>query len=350
MTVTIVKSLPEALWRRFVDEHPEGNVYHTPEVFQAFAATHLHQPRLWAAVDKNGRPLALLLPVQVSLFDGPFRSMTTRAVVYGGVLYETGATGESALAELLTTYRRAMRGMALFTELRNITAIDSVNAILASAGFQYEPHLNYLIDLSQPEATLWKRLSKSCQQSVRTSRNKGVSIEIAHEPDGMEQIYGLLRLAYQRARVPLAHPSLFTATSAILGAKGMFQAFVARAQGRYIGACLVLAYRNRLIYWYGGLDRTWSAYCPMEALLWYVMQWGRSCGYSILDMGGAGRPGEPYGVRNFKAKFGGELVNYGRNLCVHAPLRYQVSQFAYRMLRRILYGGPSARLAKGETE
>jgi hypothetical protein len=56
----------------------------------------------------------------------------------------------------------------------------------------------------------------------------------------------------------------------------------------------------------------------------------------VFDFGGGGRADEEYGVRDFKAKFGGELVNYGRNVCVHGPVRLALSRAGYRLTRRFL--------------
>ncbi len=85
MSLTIVRSLPEEEWRRFVEQQPAGNIFHTPEMFHVFSRTRGHQPELWAAT-KNGRILVLLLPVEISLTDGLVRNLTTRAVVYGSVM------------------------------------------------------------------------------------------------------------------------------------------------------------------------------------------------------------------------------------------------------------------------
>lgn len=41
-------------------------------------------------------------------------------------------------------------------------------------------------------------------------------------------------------------------------------------------------------------------------------------------------------MRDFKAKFGGDLVNFGRNICVHAPLRLKFSVTGYQLVRRFL--------------
>jgi serine/alanine adding enzyme len=71
--------------------------------------------------------------------------------------------------------------------------------------------------------------------------------------------------------------------------------------------------------------------------MWDVIKWGAGNGYGVLDFGGAGKPGEIYGVRDFKAKFNGRRVNYGRNTHVHAPLRMKVSETAYQVARSSLY-------------
>lgn len=71
-------------------------------------------------------------------------------------------------------------------------------------------------------------------------------------------------------------------------------------------------------------------------MVWQVLEWGATKGYRTFDFGGAGKPGEDYGPRRFKAKFGGTLVNYGRNVCVHAPMRLKLSEKVYNIARRFL--------------
>ena len=74
MNIRIVQTLPEDEWGNFVKNHPDGNIFHTPEMFQVFSRAKGYQPTLWAAVDRSNRPLALLLPVQIPLMDGLLRS------------------------------------------------------------------------------------------------------------------------------------------------------------------------------------------------------------------------------------------------------------------------------------
>jgi lipid II:glycine glycyltransferase (peptidoglycan interpeptide bridge formation enzyme) len=84
------------------------------------------------------------------------------------------------------------------------------------------------------------------------------------------------------------------------------------------------------------MDREYGRYVPNELLAWYILRWGAENGYQVYDFGGAGKPDEEYGVRDFKAKFGGQLVNFGRNTCVHAPLALAVSRIGYRVYRKMV--------------
>jgi serine/alanine adding enzyme len=331
----IVRQLDEHLWRDFVDSHPLSNIFHTPEMFQAFSRTKGHQPELWATT-QEGRVLALLLPVRITLKDGLLRPFTTRAVVYGSVLCVSGSEGKEALEMLLRVYKREAKRNILFTELRNLSNLSDLQPVLNESDFAYEEHLNFLIDLDQPEETIWRNISKSGRQSVRTSRNKGTVIEEVTEQQKVIIAYQLLQKVYTRARVPLASPTLFEVAFDILAPRRMFKIFLARIDEDYIGTCLLLMHKGRIIDWYAATDRAFSSHSAGDLLIWHTLQWGKEHHFHLFDFGGAGKPGEDYGPRKFKAKFGGALVNYGRNTCVHAPARLKLSQTGYQLVRRFL--------------
>jgi serine/alanine adding enzyme len=332
----IIRQLDEDVWREFVDHHPRSNIFHTPEMFEVFARAEGHRPTLWATVDSDGNPLALFTPVQITLMDGFLRQFTTRAVAYGSVLCAPSPEGEQGLKMLLQAYKQETRSSILFTELRNLSDLDDIQPTLNKCDFAHEGHLNFLIDLRQPEKTVWQGISKSGRQSVRTSRNKGTVIEETSDRQEMALAYALLKEVYARAQVPLANFTLFEAAFDILKPRGMFKVLFARAGKDCIGTCFLLIYKQRVIDWYAGSDRNFSAYYPSELLIWHTLQWGIEHDHHLFDFGGAGKPDEDYGPRKFKAKFGGKLVNYGRNTCVHAPVRLRVSEQGYRLMKRFV--------------
>jgi serine/alanine adding enzyme len=337
MGIHVVQTLPEEEWHCFVEEHPAGNIFHTPEMFQVFARTKGYQPSLWAAVDQSKRPLALLLPVQITLKGGLLARLTTRAVVYGSVLCAPDPEGKEALGLLLETYKREIKGSILFTELRNLSDLSDLQPVLNGCGFAYEEHLNFLLDLTRPQEGIWQNIRSNARRNIRKARKLQVVIEEVNDPHRIPAIYALLKEIYQRIQVPLADVSFFQSAFEILHPQDMMRVFVAKAEDGDIGVLTLLLYKDIVYYWYTGTLREYASYRAGDLLVWHTLEWGNQNGFRVLDFGGAGRPNEEYGVRDFKAKFGGRLVNYGRNVHVHAPVTFQVSKAVYQTARRFLY-------------
>jgi serine/alanine adding enzyme len=341
----VTDHIDEGVWRAFVEREPSGNVFHTPEMHRVFGMTRRHRPAVWAATDPAGEPRAMLLPVQITLAGGPLRSWTSRAVAYGGLLCTGDPDGRGAARELVAAYRRSARGL-LFTELRHQSDATALRDVLEPEGFEHEAHLNYLIDLDRCEEDLWGSMGKTAQQRIRSATRKGVIVEEVTHPGALEDSYRVLASVYARVGVPLADPSLFRSALSILGPRDMFHVFTARLGEDIIGARYLLTYKDRIIDWYAGADRAFASRSPNELLVWHTLTWGRARGYRAFDFGGAGRPNEPYGPREFKSKFGGALVDLGRDILVHSPGRLRLSRAGYEVARRIL----RRRSAPGLTE
>ena len=116
----------------------------------------------------------------------------------------------------------------------------------------------------------------------------------------------------------------------------MIKILAAKVNDTIIGALCLLIHKDVLYYWYTGTLREYSAYRCNDLLVWHSLELGQRGGYRIFDFGGGGKPDEEYGVRDFKLKFGGEQVNFGRNVCVHAPQKLKLSQAGYQLMRRFL--------------
>jgi len=331
----IVRQLDESLWREFMDNHPQAQIFHTPEMFQVFAQAKGHRPSLWAAVDGSDRPLALMLLVQVTLMGGLLRRFTTRAIAYGSVLCTSGTEGKQALAKLLQTYNREVQGSVLFTELRNLSDLSGLQSVLNDNGFAYEDHLNYLVDLNRPPEAVLQSIGRRTRKKIRRAFRQGeVIVEEADRPEQVALCYELLQKTYAAAQVHLADRSLFEAAFDVLHPRGMVKFLLARIGDAYVAGSVELVYKDTIYGWYGGMDRAYGDYIPNELLLWHIFQWGASNGYRVYDFGGAGKPDEEYGVRDFKAKFGGELVNFGRNTYEHAPNLLKLSKSGYSLYRK----------------
>ena len=332
----ITRQLDEQLWRDVVGDHPAGNIFHTPEMFTVFARAKGYRPTLWVAIDGGGRPLALLLPVQVTLMGRLLRRFTTRAIAYGSVLCALSPEGEEALAMLLRAYKEEVGNSALFTELRNLSNLGNLQSALNDNDFTYEDHLNYLIDLNRSPEAIMQSIGRRTRKNLRRALRRGeVIVEEVTRREQVALCYDLLRRTYGVARVPLADRSLFEAAYDVLYPRGMVKFLLARIDDSYVAGSVELIYKDTIYGWYGGMDRAYSNYMPNELLLWHIFRWGAENGYKVYDFGGAGKPDEEYGVRDFKAKFGGKLVCYGRNTFVHAPALLAISKRGYPIYRKL---------------
>jgi serine/alanine adding enzyme len=338
-SVKIVTTLDESVWRRYVQQHPHGNVFHSPEMFEVFQRARGHQPELWAARNNSNDLLALLLPVNVTLIRGLLAPLTSRSVVYGGVLCEPTSEGHAALRHLLTAYNQQAAQKSIFTEVRNLSDASGIQPILQENRFVYEDHLDFLIDLHRPEGEIWDSLHGNVRTNVRKARRMGVVIEEATTPDKIPVAYTLLAKTYDHIQVPLAPLILFESAFEVLYPRGMIKFYMARVDTIYIGVAIRLLYKDVIYCWYVGVDREYHSYKATDLLNWHALEWGAQNGFRCYDFGGAGKPGEHYGPREFKSKFGGQLVSYGRNVCVHSPLRLKLSQVGYRLTRRFLSEG-----------
>lgn len=337
-SLNIVHHLDEELWKQFISNHPQGNIFHTPEMFHVFNQAEGFQPTLWAAISNDGQVEALFTPVFVTL-NNLIRRFTTRAISYGSVLCTPTDEGQRALSLLLATYAHDNKNICLFTELRNVSDMQREQPVLQELGFDYEDHLNYLIDLGRPSEEIFLDIGSRTRKNIRHGLNKAeVNIQEVTHPDQLGVCYDLLRQTYSAARVPLANRSLFNAAFNLLYPLGMIRFTLAYVGDAPAAVSVELLYKDIMYGWYGGMDRSFSRYVPNELLMWHILKWGSDNGYRLYDFGGAGNPNQKYPVRDFKAKFGGKLVCYGRNIYVHQPGLLWLSKQGYQLMRHLYIG------------
>ena len=69
---------------------------------------------------------------------------------------------------------------------------------------------------------------------------------------------------------------------------------------------------------------------------YYGIRFAAENGFKRFDMMGAGAPGDGgYGVREFKAKFGGELKEFGRFKYIAHPLLYKIGSLGVKLMKRL---------------
>jgi hypothetical protein len=334
-TFTITDKVDREKWYRFVCDHPKGSIFHTPHIVAAFARTCRQQPFFRAAVDRAGQILALLSAVYVQTLPDPFGILSSRSILYAEPLCVDTDEGEDALAAVVAEHDRHMHRRVLFAEVRPLYAAGRERAALERRGYKYEDYLNLLIDLRRPKEKLLAAMTNACRANIRRGERQGVHVEEMSTPQGVDLLYQFLRAGYGRARVPLADKSLFANALAVLAPFDMIKIFIGYLKDRPIGASVVLLFKERVYEWFWAAERIKSVY-PAECITWHRIEWGQQHGFALYDFGGAGWPNKPYGVRDFKAKFGPQLVHYGRYRKIYSSLRFSLAEQGYELMRNKL--------------
>ena len=325
-------------WSEFVHNHPKGNIFQTPEMAEVYRRTKNYEPITLAAVDtETGDVVAVLLAVIIKERGGILKHFSTRSVIHGGPLFVEGEKGRDATLLLLREYEQVIKQKVLFTKVRMLHEMPQLSLIFKEVNYEYEDHLNFLADLTIGVDELWKQLYKSKRQAINKAKRIGVSVEEIEDKKRIPIFYELVKESYRNSKTPLADISLFESVFDVLVPKNMCKFFLAKYKDNYVASTCFLCYRDYIFDWYGGVDRKFSACRANELLEWYSLKWSAENGYRVFDFGGAGKPDEPYGPRQFKKEFGGKLVNYGWWMKVHSPLKMKIAEKGFSIYQKMFF-------------
>lgn len=227
----------------------------------------------------------------------------------------------------------------IYIESRNFNDYSRWKDAFASAGFDYMPHLNFHVDCRDKEA-MWERMSENRKRQIRKGEpNPSPSLKgrDVSEAD-IREWYEILRELYRtKVKTPLWPVEFFL--EAYRQKVGKF--LLVKHEGKVIGGSMVVVKEpeDRLgtVYeWFEcGMNAEYKEQYPSVMATWAGMKWAQMNGSARYDMMGAGEPGVPYGVRDFKSEFGGELVEHGRFLFVCKPLLYKTGKLGVKLLKKL---------------
>jgi serine/alanine adding enzyme len=331
----IVHQLDRQKWADFVFRHPRGNVFQSCAMYDVYRNTENYQPIFTAVLDERDEVLGVLLSVLQTEKSFLLKDLTARAIVWGGPLVKDDDV--VVMHALLNGYDDVVKSEALYTEFRNLWDMSDNHKTFEENGYVMQEHLNFLVDLSQGRDGAFAKLNSSKRRQVRRGLEKA-EIVIAEEEKEIVDFYSVLSDYYSEViKKPLAPLSFFLNFHRILrpGENGI--TFLVKHEGQIVGGIVCPITRNcgrNIIYeLYVVGSRNHDGLFPSVLATWAPIEWGARNGFDNFDFMGAGKPNVNYGVREFKAKFGGEMVSYGRLKKIHRPVLNGFSQVGFRMWR-----------------
>lgn len=330
----VVMELPREQWSDFVWGHPKGNIFQCPEIHEVWKRTEKSHPFLISVINKNNEILGILQGEIQKEYLGILGRFTARSIVWGGPIVIND--NQEILDFMQKKYILYIGKKVIYSQFRNFWKQEEIDRnCFKKNGFQFESHLNIIVDLKKTEEELWKEVHSKRRNEIRRAKREGTSVRELKSKNEIEEAFQILSDVYKNARVPMHDFSLFRAAYEILHPKGMVHFFGAFNNGNLIGTIFVLCYKDRVYDWYAGSLREYYQLYPNDILPWEVFLWARDNGYKFFDFGGAGRPDNPYGVRDYKKKFGGEMVIFGRYEKIHKPLMMKFGKLGLKIWKRI---------------
>lgn len=320
------------LWDSFVKNHPYGNVFQTPDFYYVYKQSKKHNPIIVCVEDNNKEIVGIMLAVIIKEYDGILGHLSSRSIIIGGPLVKNDDL--EILYILLNEYKRKIKGKAIYSQFRNMRDWSFAKGVFKNLDFFHEDHLDILIDLNKEKDELWS----ACSRERRKRIKKGLSHLVVNEirlGEHIDEIYMLLNNVYNRIKLPIPGRDFFLNASIILEKKGYLRTVGSFKDSNLAGFRMVICYKDLIYDWYAGADDSFLEYRPNDVLPWHIFLWGKQNGFKVFDFGGAGKPNIPYGVRDYKLKFGGKLVNFGRFELVHKPLIYKIAKFGFKIYQLI---------------
>ena len=316
------EKIDETEWLNFIQENPRGNIFHTPQMYDTYINTKHYTP-IGVFALRNKKIVGLIIAIIQKEYSGLLGFFSSRSVIMGVPILKDDE--REVLQHLLNKYLKVIKNKAIYSQIRNLNDTSNQKAIFKKYGFQFEDHLNIHISLPLTEEDYWNVIKSKTKNKIRKAFNNNIQFGLVKKREELEDVYSLLREVYDKIKLPLPDPSLFYAAWDILGQKHI-KIFKATKDGRMIGCRLELLHGGRIYDWYAGSKQEYNKYNVNDFLPYKIICWAINNGYAIFDFGGAGHPSKPYGVRDHKMKFGGELVNFGRYNIIHAPLIYHFAK------------------------
>ncbi|WP_169921738.1 lipid II:glycine glycyltransferase FemX [Spirosoma rigui] len=263
----------------------------------------------------------LLYFIQVQSARPLLSFLSSRSIIWGGPVTKVP---DCDIVEGLLHYYKSSKPSTIYTQVRNLVDTSSYRDVFRKFDYTYEEHLTILVDLTRSEDELWKGVYPKRRNQIRRARKEGCTVGRQTTVAALRACYSILEEVYSRAKLPLPALSHFEALLRFADDRSGLRVFTVTWQDQIIGCMLCLAYGDQLFDYYAGAYSAHYKKYPNDLLPWEVFMWARKHNFSLFDFGGAGKPGVPYGVRDYKKQFGGTLVSHGRYEKPHFPYLFRL--------------------------
>lgn len=332
MKIVVGKHIDSKAWMDLVKVSPVATWFQTQEAYDFFDGFAFLEAFAFA-VEEDGRLKGIVTGYIQKDGGAVKRFLSRRAVALGGPLLAKDISDEE-LTLLLCTLKDQVGKKVIFVELRNFNDYGLWRTTFEQCGFQYQPHYDIHVATTSMEV-INERLGKSRKRDIRVSMRDGASVVTQPNLAQVKDFYDILNTLYAtKVKTPLFPLELFEKLFACDNAAFLLVEYA----GRIVGGTVCVGLPGVALYemYACGEDGAQKTIFPSEVATFAGLQYAAENGYPKFDMMGAGSPNDGgYGVRDFKLKFGGELLELGRYVYVSKPLLYQIGKLGVKIMKKL---------------
>lgn len=321
-------------WTELLQSSQTSTWFQTPNAYTFFASLpDIFEPFV-IAVENVERLKGVVVGYVTKEGNVIKQYFSRRAIINGGPLLADDIT-DVELKGLLDATNKYLKSKAIYIETRNFIDYSRWRKVFEECGFTYKPHLNFHVNCIDWD-NVENKIGKHRKKYIRLSLRDGARIIDNPTIAQIKEFYSVLSILYQeKVKMPLYQYSFF---ENLYNSKfGKF--LLIEYDNNIIGGSVCVYLEGKAVYeWFAcGKDGVYKNIHPSSLTKYAGMKYANENGFYIFDMMGAGSPNEPYGVRDFKAEFGGDLVEYGRFIHVYNKILFLIGSFGVTILKKNNY-------------
>ena len=324
MKVISNQAIPADDWNAFLAGNHFASPFQSNDFYQVFNSVEGLAAEAHAVYD-NGRMLALAV-ITIQKSPGAASFFSRRAIIYGGPLIDPSYP--EVLDYLLEHLSMVLKGKAIYAETRNLSDYSMFREVFLKYGWDYVPYLNFIVR-TDDFGEMAKSVSASRLRNIKRAKASGVTWKKAETLEEVEELYSILRVLYRsRIKKPLLPWDFFR----LFFEENLGVVLLVIYNSKIIGGIICSMLANKVLYefYVCGLDNEFKIQNPSILATWAALEYASENGIPTFDFMGGGKPDEEYGVRDFKARFGGRRVEYGRFRRILNPFLYRIGEFVIK--------------------
>ena len=317
-------------WQKLLSESSFSSPFQTVEFYDLYNRSENFSAHVFAN-EQEGDYKALVV-VTIQKEKGIKGYFSKRGIIYGGPLLK--AVDNKILERFLSEIKNYYKKRIIYLEIRNNFDYNEYIKVFEKCGWEYERRLN--VQLNVENLIVEDVLSKmkyNRRREIKLSYKEGAITRLAQNENEVELLYDILSELYKdRVKLPLNPLSYFIHLYNNNGGK----VFIVEHDGKIIGGAFCF-YNNASIctLYYAGLRKYHKKIFPTHLAIMGVIEFAIKNKLKMVDFMGAGKPGEAYGVRDFKLQFGGDLVEHGRFNNIFNPLMFKIGELGLQVMKKL---------------